>query len=365
MKLVVLDTNCSWIRSLTHSLPKTCHRTECRVYSPQWLPNGLSDFRRVIVRRKLSASADETYIVVPGWNRFPKTSMLITTLRLLPRILSTREPAFLFTFPFYSGVAAQIRKLRPSAKIVYHAHDPFEFYSYPSGYIRQHEDRIVPLCDHVFTIAEPLADDFRKRYPRASVSRLGNATSSTFLTHHAPDTTKELSDVRERGRIIGCIGQINSSYDWPLLESLASAAPDLHFVFIGNLFEEGETTQRIRHFFEQPNVHWRGPVAHERLPDYLGAFDVCLNPLKPNPHNDRRDTLRLYDYLTTSKPIVSTDISSAHVHAPFIRIGRTQDDFLKLMRDSDPSPEELAKRRTYIMKNTWEVRAEELLEVFA
>jgi hypothetical protein len=366
-KLFVIDANCSWIRSLVGGLPEDWSFQTYRVYSPQWLPNGMKDALRSFRGHRIDSRTEETYVVVPGWNRLPRLSSLILEAVLAPSL--RREPSsktLFFTFPFYSHVARWARERFPRIRIAYHAHDPFEFYGYPAGYIRAHEDRIVPLCDHVFTISEKLREDFRVRYPAAMIHVLGNAASDSFSEVVDSSTIPDdLKRIRALGSpLIGCVGQINTSYDWRLLEAAASENPMAQFVFIGGLFEEGEPTQRIRQFFRCPNVHWLGAKPHERLKSYMDYCDILLNPLKVNAQNDRRDTLRLYDYLTTNAFVISTPIHGAMRHGDFVNVPRNEGAMIAMLGQMPGplTPDKLAKRRAYIVENTWSARGRQLAE---
>ena len=223
---------------------------------------------------------------------------------------------------------------------------------------------MVPLCDRVFTISRQLCDDFRARYPGAEIDVLSNATSDSFC--RIADTCaipEDLRRIRTLGSpLVGCVGQINSSYDWTLLEAAASANPRAQFVFIGNLFEEGEPTQRIRKFFMGSNVHWLGAKPHEELKSYMDCCDILLNPLTVNGQNDRRDTLRLYDYLTAQATVVSTSIDGAMRHGDLVRIPSSEREMIAVLGRIPPplNSDEITKRRAYIAENTWSARGRQL-----
>jgi hypothetical protein len=284
------------------------------------MPGGYFDLLRFFRTHKFSESNDEVFCVIPGWNKFPFLSAQILQIRLCFSLaVAPERSTVLFTFPFYSGVAAWIRDRFPAVKVVYHAHDPFEFYAYPDGYIRTHEARLVPLCHQVFAISEKLRADLQSRYPSAQIDVLGNGVSDHFLKTSEGDLpATDLNKIRVLGGpIVGVVGQINNTYDWELLESAAEVNPQMQLVFIGNLFEEGEITEWIKLFFQRNNVHWLGAKPHNELKAYMDSFDILLNPLAVNPQNDRRDPLRLYDYLSSKALIVSTSVSSALCHSKF------------------------------------------------
>lgn len=362
-----IDANCSWIRSLADGIPPGWRIRTYRIYSPQWLPNGRKDFLRCFRSLHTGDRIDETLVVVPGWNKAPKLSAHILRAILGPRL--RREAGYsavVFTFPFYSAVAGWVKERFPYVPVAYYAHDPFEFYAYPPGYIRMHEDRLVPLSDRVFAITEKLREDFQSRYQGLAFEVLGNALSDSFL--HEPEKDQqdlELRKIRTAGRpIVGIVGQINKSYDWDLLESAADANPRMQLVFIGNVFEEGEETVRIHNFLRRSNVHWLGPKQHGLLKGYMESCDVLLNPLLVNAQNDRRDTLRLYDYLSTKSTVASTAIDSAKRHGNLVKVYSSSSDMISFLGrlPTSVSDEEVARRHAYLVENTWASRGRQLTE---
>ena len=101
------------------------------------------------------------------------------------------------------------------------------------------------------------------------------------------------------------------------------------------------------------------PQPHEHLPAYLNGFDVCFNPLAVNEYGDRRCPLRLYDYLATDKPIVSTGIREAFSHGGLVATFNSADEAAALIMRMVQGgyPLDLLARSEYIRNNTWEARA--------
>ena len=96
----------------------------------------------------------------------------------------------------------------------------------------------------------------------------------------------------------------------------------------------------------------------------MDSFDILLNPLAVNPQNDRRDPLRLYDYLSSKALIVSTSVSSALCHSKFIQIFSTSAEIVNVLgRIPLPlSDDDLSQRSAYIFKNTWHNRGARLAQ---
>jgi len=363
--LHVIDANCSWVRSCVDALPENWFIRHYRIYSPRWFPNGWRDWRRCFLPTALRGRIEEVFVPVPGWNRFPQISRTIFYLAL--RRGRSKANYYLFTFPFYSGVAKAIKDSEPGAKLAYWAHDAFAFYDYPPGYVETHEKRMIPLCDLHFAMAPLLIEDYAARFPKVRFELLRDAVAASFLNGSDVSPPFQLREIAKLGRpVVGVIGQINRSYDWDLLEAAARTHKQTQLVFLGPLFDEGNLTTRIRRFFEQSNVHWMGAVPHEDLPDWMSGFDICLNPLAVNAHNDRRDPLRTYDYLTTRAPIYSLELNGVAMHREFIRLFRNPTDLVASLGELPAriSDEEMAARQAYLTRNTWTVRAAYLAEQF-
>jgi glycosyltransferase involved in cell wall biosynthesis len=133
---------------------------------------------------------------------------------------------------------------------------------------------------------------------------------------------------------------------------------------VGPIFKEPAEVQRpMEAVMARPNVKWLGPKPHDELPGYLRGFDVCLNPLAITEHNDRRSPLRLYDYLATDRPILSTAIREAFTHGPLVETFKTADEGVALLRRmlAGEIRVDKAARMAYLQNNTWEARAEYFL----
>jgi glycosyltransferase involved in cell wall biosynthesis len=354
MKILLLDNTAPWVVSLFDAA--AAQGTAVRAIRPQSL-----GALRLPAGPRTGQRDSGQKVTVPGWTRFFKLSTLLVA-RAVRRALRQQPDvdAIVYTLPQYAAVAQSIR----GPRCAYYAHDVFRFYDWDRAATMELEQRMLDRVDVVFSVAEALSEDFR-RMTRTPVHTCRMAASSAFIQRlrAGPPVAAELQPIRKP--IVGCTGQINRSYDWDLIAALAGQLPDVSFVFIGPIFDEpSPMRERVRSALGLPNVHWLGPVPHTRLPEYLAGFDVCFNPLLVNEHNDRRSPLRLYDYLATDKPILSTGIREAQIHRPFIEIGQTPEQCAAILRRfaDGQSDLQLAERHRYIEQNTWENRAALVLQ---
>jgi hypothetical protein len=359
-QLILVDGNASWVRSLTQAVAAT----GVEVLALRPYPVSVA-IRSPGVARGLgrwSPAVDgyrQRSLLLPGW-RLPRlsTMLLARSVRHAMRRFGQAD-AILYTLPQYAGVAEQIRGPRAA----YYAHDVFRFYDWNPREIIALEKRMLDRCDVVFSVAEALTEDFR-RLTQTPLVTLRMAASQSFVDRLRQSSPLPHDLAALPRPIIGCTGQINRTYDWDLIAALAHQLPEASFVFIGPVFHEPDAIRRrIQAVLTMPNVRWLGPKPHEQLPAYLNAFDICFNPLLVNEHNDRRSPLRLYDYLATTHPVISTPVREAFAHGALLETFKTADQGATIIRRiiSGQDHVDIAARGEYMRQNTWPARAEELL----
>jgi hypothetical protein len=360
--LFVVDTEASWIRSLLHAMPPDVRIHGFRVRNAFSFPGGLrGQFQKAGRSERVSESWDDSWVSVPSWHRAFELSSWLVTRQIRKTIRCCGQPdAILFTLPWYARVAENFTEMTKA----YYAHDTFRFYAWDRNNTIALEGRLLRSCQIGFGVAKRVVEDLQE-LARTPVHHLPMATTwLTGETNTAGETAaeKDLKSVPKPR--VGCVGQIHSSaYDWELIEHLSASFPNAHFIFIGPRFREQSSpaANRIEAVFARPNVHWLGSKPHAHLPAYLRRFDVCINPLCVSEHNHRRSPLRLFDYLTTDRPIVSTAIAEAFSHVPFVSIAKDKEEFRRLLGETltlKVAPD-LERRRDYITTNTWHARADE------
>jgi glycosyltransferase involved in cell wall biosynthesis len=352
-RFLLIDGNQSWVRSLFSAMPNGLDVRSLRIMpglgfsGPSWsrAVDGISD-------RALK---------IPGWTKLPALSTSLVRRAVKKAIAKFNIDVLVYTLPFYAGVAEH---LTGQIAQVYYAHDPFRFYDWDVQRTEHLERKMLEASDGTFAISRSLAEDLRKTSDHPVVYS-PNATSSAFverLTDAGPPA-EELTALSHP--IIGCVGQINRSYDWTLIGSLADQLANATFVFIGPIFQEPpELRQPMEAILARPNVKWLGAKPHSRLPEFLRGFDVCLNPLAMTEHNDRRSPLRLYDYLATSRPVISTAVQEAFVHDGLVHTFKAADEGAAVIREAIAGrlPVDMPARCRYIRQNTWEARAMQFLQ---
>ncbi len=346
-RLLILDADTTWVHSLFEALPID--------WSADWCGSrtvGLSPW----AWRRASA---EGRIPVPGWTRLFRISTSLYGRSVAGHIKNAR--AIVHTIPWTAGLLDRFRDVPH----VYRPHDFFGMYSWNQNRVAELEDQLLAKCRLVLPITETQAIDFRQKTTRPT-RVLPNAVSQQFVQRLRGPMPARPTDLPAGKPVVGCIGQINRGYDIDLCQALADGMPEAAFVYVGPVMDDDPTVkQRIAALFACPNVTWLGPKPHEQLPDYLRHFDVCFNPLQAIACNDRRSPLRLYDYLATGKPILSTNVAAAREHAPHVEPCASAADAITSLRTLiNPGYHvDDINRRKYVDANTWNERAKQLVRL--
>lgn len=229
------------------------------------------------------------------------------------------------------------------------------------------ENRILREVDIVFTVSKELYE--KKSNFNKKTYLLPNAVDAELFGRASDPSTPIPSNLSDFSHpIIGMIGNLNQRIDFDLIRYIGDAHPEWSIVIVGTWryanprVISSELKKRLK---KMTNIHWMGHQPLEMLPNYLKAFDVCLIPYVPDdPFNISCSPLKLYEYLATGKPIVSTNLPFVHEYADVIRVGRNHEEFEKEIMLALEETSKLQERRKELAKdNSWDYRAKEIFSI--
>ncbi len=139
------------------------------------------------------------------------------------------------------------------------------------------EKDLLRACDVVFVTAIGLYES-KKAYNPHTCYLPNAANVEHFMQAQAPETTVPEDIASIKGPVIGFVGVIQDWVDLDLMYAAAAAHPEWSLVLVGPV-GVGIDVSRLKGL---PNVHFLGRKDVGRLPGYLKAFDVCLNPFRMN-----------------------------------------------------------------------------------
>lgn len=222
--------------------------------------------------------------------------------------------------------------------------------------------RFIEASDLVVAVNESLAVRARRLNPNTRCLR--NGTNYRLLSLADSEQTPEHPGcARLTGPVIGYMGYLNPArLDTDLVLDVATRNPSWQFVFVG----PGVAIEPLgRELPALSNVHVFDPVPYTELPGVLKCFDVCIIPNRINEHTAGNDPIKLFDYLASGRPIVSTPTAGIEQFAEHVSIARGATEFEYAIRALLEEGDSLQKKQLRLRaakENSWEARANSLIE---
>lgn len=275
------------------------------------------------------------------------------TIRKLLRLQNIEEYIFINSHDFYLGRI--IKKLPKTRLNVYHCIDPIvKAYSARHGHYLEKE--AAQTSDLVVATA-PFLQRKMKQYHRKSYC-VPNAANFELSNQAArADTEIHPSIASINGVKIGYIGNIERRINYAWLTEIFSRQKDWQLIMVGPCSSQFIPDS----FFQMPNVHYVLPIPHVNLPHVLKGFDVTLIPFVKDAVSAQIYPLKLFEYMGSGKPVVTTDFNPEVLEAfqQDIKIGRSADELETAIEQALSETEAGAKvRRIEVARqNDWEARA--------
>jgi GT2 family glycosyltransferase/glycosyltransferase involved in cell wall biosynthesis len=261
----------------------------------------------------------------------------------------SRELVSIVQHPFWYETAAVL----PDSEVVYDCMDHHEGFGNVSEEVLSIERALMRNADITVTTSTWL-DEIVSKYTSNRVL-IRNAGEFAHFASKPLDTYVEPS-----GRqIIGYYGAIAEWFDLDLLGALAEALPECTVLMIG-----ADTVGAAAKLSEYKNVIFTGEVAYSELPKYLHAFDVCLLPFKVIPLTLATNPVKVYEYLSAGKPVVSVDLPEIKQFENLVQAAATPEEFVLAVRrtlSAPTTPVEVQQRQLFAQNQTWTHRAEQLI----
>ena len=274
---------------------------------------------------------------------------LLASLDELRETLHIDEAIGYVMSPSWTNLALEA-KARWGWRIIYDCMDEWNGFPGIGRAIPKAEQRLVRECDLLVVTAQHLYDKWLGLDRPMVLAR--NAVDHDFYFEGCRPNT--LLTAFEHP-IVGYYGAIADWFDLELVIYLASNRPSYTFVLLGGVFElDVSELERL------PNVRLLGQQPYETMPQYLYHFDACLIPFKSNHTTAATNPVKVYEYLSGGKPVVSTALPELEPLRDLLYLAGDRDDFLaqldRALAEDDPKIVE--QRRSFAAQNTWEDRYE-------
>jgi GT2 family glycosyltransferase/glycosyltransferase involved in cell wall biosynthesis len=259
--------------------------------------------------------------------------------------------------PSWKIVALSARK-RWGWRVIYDCMDEWEGFPGVTQAVTKVEHELVRDCDLLIVTAASLEEKWRNKRTGSSVLVRNGVDFEYYAKRCQPNTLLD----RDARPLIGYYGAIAEWFDLGLMTYIARQRPGYSFVLLGGIFDVD-----VSELESLPNVKLLGQQPYETMPQYLYHFDACLIPFKVNAITHATDPVKMYEYLSAGKPVVSVALSEIEFFGDYLYIARNREEFLaQLDRAVAEDDQELkSRRREFAQRNTWQARYEAIIKAFS
>jgi GT2 family glycosyltransferase/glycosyltransferase involved in cell wall biosynthesis len=279
---------------------------------------------------------------------------LLDSLGELRRACQINEAIGYVMTPSWRNVAFSTKE-RWGWRVIYDCMDEWEGFPGVTQVITKAEPELVSDCDLLVVTAAALSEKWRDRRQGHSTLVRNGVDFEYYRRRCQPNTLLEGLP----RPIVGYYGAIAAWFDLELMTYIARQRPSYSFILLGGIFEVD-----VSELETLPNVHLLGQQPYEMMPQYLYHFDACLIPFKLNAITQATDPVKMYEYLSAGKPVISVALSELDSFADYLYIARNREEFLDKLDGAvaEDDQEIRAARREFAQRNSWQVRYETIIK---
>ena len=231
--------------------------------------------------------------------------------------------------------------------VLYDRADDYEQFPRVPKDIAATERELLARADLVSCTSKPLCEETRRLRPDAFLS--GPAVDyDRFAVLQKPPPVLPPRTVcffgdAGRGRV-----------DFGALRAIARAGFRLRLV--------GALDPAERRLTDEPNVEYRGEVAHGRLPEALAGVDAFVLPYKINGLTRGISPAKTFECLATGRPVVASPLPALKDLAGHVYLADGPEDFVGALRNLavTESDERVRGRARLARENSWPARFGEI-----
>jgi GT2 family glycosyltransferase/glycosyltransferase involved in cell wall biosynthesis len=279
---------------------------------------------------------------------------LETSIKTLKDSYLISAAIIIVDLPFWRKLAISLKKSY-GWKLLYDCMDLHTGFSTSSEHVVHDEQLLLQESDLVLTTSHFLYRHVKNK--NKNVMLVPNGTD--FDVFHQAVKHISVAEIKNMPvPVIGYYGAIADWFDTYLVGNLARKHTEWNFLLIGRTdFADLEPLQGLT------NIYLLGEKPYNELPGFLSRFDVCIIPFKDLPLTNATNPVKLYEYLSAGKPVVSTRLDEISYYSDYVRLASSEEEWEEAIQESlaeDLAPELLKARYEFAKANTWQKRAEDI-----
>ncbi len=243
-------------------------------------------------------------------------------------------------------------------KIYYDCLDDISVFCVPGEVrlYRELERELIGLSETVFAITPTLKAHILDINSKKKTVLLPNGVDTNWFKINTLPVPEDIRQIKKP--IAGYIGGISSRVDLELITYCARRLKNWSFVLVGPVTSPG--VEKI--LLDIPNIYLPGLKPYKYIPYYINVFDICLIPFKLDEWGNYSDPLKLYEYFSIGKPVVSTNISVMKELDRVVYVGKDKDGFIEKIKQAYAEKNiGIETRINFAKDNSWDKRVNKLL----
>lgn len=223
------------------------------------------------------------------------------------------------------------------------------------------ESKLVQRSNFIFVSSDYLKITINNRYPHSikKKSMVINNGISDSLINMIPDkgsTLHSLIPSTTGMTNLVYIGTIGEWIDFDSILKVLDIFSNVMFTFIGPMVTNAP---------EHTRINYLGVIKHQNLLNFAISADALIMPFKLNELVRAVDPVKIYEYIYFSKPIIAIDYKEMHKFKPFVNLYSNDNELFDLIRRVQKGEFVIEKGniRGFLGKNTWSVRAKQIVSI--
>lgn len=322
---------------------------------PQQLANAFADAGYFVVYGTLNHVSDQIDVA-----QQVRTNLWLVNERYFPHLVHVVHAEKAIYYCMWPNNAKHVPYV-PHSHLLYDYMDELSLLDLPPDELVRDHQYMLEKADVVTVSADRLMEKL-PQYVLSKALLINNAVSSEFIK--AVEAYEGVADdlAPFDGRpVLGYYGAIAEWLDFDLIERLATDLPDAIVVLVGP--GSDAVYKRISSISKtHANVLLLPARKQLELVPLLKRFDICLIPFVKNSVTDAVSPVKLFEYFSAGKPVVTTELAECTKYST-IRIGITHESFIRavksILAESGLMHDE--QNKLIALDNTWNLRVEQIL----
>lgn len=256
-------------------------------------------------------------------------------------------------------VACDIALKMKSTKLIYQRTDRFEaFPDVDIEKIKIFDRKLKANADLTIYVNKSLYNEESSQCRKAIYLDHGVDFGMFASAEQNPNKPADIAEIKKP--IVGYFGALDDhKLDTSFIEAVIDLLPDMSFVFVG------KASLDYSSLLARENVWMLGQKNYDEIPHYGKCFDVAILPWIQSRWTEAANPIKVKEYLALGKPFVGTPaFTEIQKYLDVVYVANIPEEFAQCIKKAlaENNPERVAARRKKVEKDTWDNKAQILLD---